>query len=178
MRYFTMIGWQFASAFNCHAYLSVGRRKTHEQTISLSSQAASQDLIAKFVKAGYLRPALCNDADAVTAAIAQLKQNLRAGVTAALPDADHSRCSGLEDAPIHVPSRHYDVGDHALAGSEGAKSTLAEAAKISANPTMSATLSNSPVTSTVETTPTTGEPRTPSEAVAAGNRRTISNHIA
>jgi hypothetical protein len=54
----------------------------------------------------------------------------------------------------------------------------AEAAKISANPTMSATLSNSPVTSTVETTPTTGEPRTPSEAVAAGNRRTISNHMA
>ena len=143
-----------------------------------SFQAASHELIAKLVKAGYLRPALCNDADAVTAAIAQLKQDLRAGVTAAPPDADYSRCSGLEDTPIHVPSRPDDVGDHALAGSEGAKSTLAEAAKISANPTMSATLSNSPVTSTVETTPTTGEPRTPSEAVAAGNRRTISNHIA
>ena len=30
----------------------------------------------------------------------------------------------------------------------------------------------------VETTPTTGIPSAPSEAVAAGNRRTISNHIA
>ena len=49
--------------------------------ISFSHQAASQDLIAKLVKAGYLRPALCNDADAVTAAIAQLKQDLGAGVT-------------------------------------------------------------------------------------------------
>ena len=62
-----------------------------------SFQAASHELIAKLVKAGYLRPALCNDADAVTAAIAQLKQDLRAGVTAAPPDADHSHCSGLED---------------------------------------------------------------------------------
>jgi hypothetical protein len=120
--------------------------RTMTNVVRSSFQAASHELIAKLVKAGYLRPALCNDADAVTAAIAQLKQDLRAGVTAAPPDADHSDFSGLEDTPIHVPSRPDDVGDHALAGSEGAKSTLAEAAKISANPTMSATLSNSPVT--------------------------------
>jgi hypothetical protein len=44
--------------------------------IPFSRQAASQDLIAKLVKAGCLRPALRNDADAVTAAIAQLKQDL------------------------------------------------------------------------------------------------------
>jgi len=43
-----------------------------------SFQAASQELIAKLVKAGYLRPALRHDADAITAAIARLKQDLRA----------------------------------------------------------------------------------------------------
>ena len=44
-----------------------------------SFQAASRGLIAKLVKAGYLRPALRHDADAVTAAIARLKQDLRSG---------------------------------------------------------------------------------------------------
>ena len=44
-----------------------------------SFQAASQELIAKLIKAGYLRPALRNDADAVTTAIARLKQDLRGG---------------------------------------------------------------------------------------------------
>ena len=42
-------------------------------------QAASQELIARLVKAGYLRPALRNDADAITTAIAQLKEDLRGG---------------------------------------------------------------------------------------------------
>ena len=42
-------------------------------------QAASQELIAKLIKAGYLQPALCNDADAITTAIAQLKEDLRGG---------------------------------------------------------------------------------------------------
>ena len=64
--------------------------RTMTNVVRSSLQAASHELIAKLVKAGYLRPALCNDADAVTAAIAQLKQDLRAGVTAAPPDADHS----------------------------------------------------------------------------------------
>jgi hypothetical protein len=44
-----------------------------------SFQAASHVLIAKLVKAGYLRPAHRHNADAVTAAIARLKQDLRSG---------------------------------------------------------------------------------------------------
>ena len=40
-------------------------------------QAASGEMIAKLVKAGYLLPALRNDADAITRAIAQMKQDLR-----------------------------------------------------------------------------------------------------
>jgi hypothetical protein len=42
-------------------------------------QAASQGLIAKLIKAGYLRPALRNDPAAVANAIARLKQDLRGG---------------------------------------------------------------------------------------------------
>jgi hypothetical protein len=34
-------------------------------------------MIAKLVKAGYLRPTLCNSPDAITQAIAKMKQNLR-----------------------------------------------------------------------------------------------------
>ena len=41
------------------------------------SQAASHELIAKLVKSGYLQPALRNDADAITTAIARLKEALR-----------------------------------------------------------------------------------------------------
>ena len=44
-----------------------------------SYQAASQELIAKLIKAGYLQPALRNDPDAVTTAIARLKEDLRGG---------------------------------------------------------------------------------------------------
>jgi hypothetical protein len=44
-----------------------------------SFQAAPQELIAKLVKARYLRPALRNDADAITTAITRLKQDLRGG---------------------------------------------------------------------------------------------------
>jgi hypothetical protein len=44
-----------------------------------SFQAASQELIAKLINAGYLPPALRNDADAITTAIARLKQDLRGG---------------------------------------------------------------------------------------------------
>ena len=40
-------------------------------------QAASREMIAKLIKAGYLQPALRNDADAITRAIAQMKQDLR-----------------------------------------------------------------------------------------------------
>ena len=42
-------------------------------------QAASREMIAKLIKAGYLQPALRNDADAITLAIARMKQDLRGG---------------------------------------------------------------------------------------------------
>ena len=42
-------------------------------------QAASGEMIAKLIKAGYLQPALRHDADAITLAIAKMKQELRGG---------------------------------------------------------------------------------------------------
>ncbi len=42
-------------------------------------QAPSQDLIAKLIKAGYLKAELRTDAVAITNAIARLKQDLRGG---------------------------------------------------------------------------------------------------
>ena len=39
----------------------------------------SQGLIAKLVRAGYLQPALRHDPDAITRAIAQLREDLRRG---------------------------------------------------------------------------------------------------
>ena len=42
-------------------------------------QAASREMIAKLIKAGYLQPALRHDADAITLAIAKMKQDLRGG---------------------------------------------------------------------------------------------------
>jgi hypothetical protein len=42
-------------------------------------QAASQELIAKLINAGYLQPALRDDADAITTAIARMKDDLRGG---------------------------------------------------------------------------------------------------
>ena len=41
-------------------------------------QAASREMVDKLIRAGYLPPALGHDADAITAAIAQMKQDLRA----------------------------------------------------------------------------------------------------
>jgi hypothetical protein len=37
------------------------------------------ELIAKLIKAGYLRPEHLQDADAITSAIANMKQDLRSG---------------------------------------------------------------------------------------------------
>ena len=37
------------------------------------------EMIAKLVKAGYLRPEHLQDADAISSAIAQMKQDLRSG---------------------------------------------------------------------------------------------------
>jgi hypothetical protein len=39
----------------------------------------SNEMIAKLVKAGYLRPEHLHDADAITSAIASMKQALRSG---------------------------------------------------------------------------------------------------
>jgi hypothetical protein len=38
-------------------------------------------MIAKLIRAGYLKPARRHDADAITKAIAQMKQDLRGGGT-------------------------------------------------------------------------------------------------
>jgi uncharacterized protein YerC len=40
-------------------------------------QAASREMVAKLVKAGYLQAALRDDADAITNAITRMKQDLR-----------------------------------------------------------------------------------------------------
>ena len=66
----------------------------------------------------------------------------------------------------------------ARAGVPGKSSTQADAAKIKAKPMMSLLDSRSPTISTVDNTPSTGMPRMPSAAVAAGTTGTISNHIA
>jgi hypothetical protein len=42
---------------------------------------ASSEVIGKLIKAGYLQPARRHDADAITRAIAQMKQDLRGGGT-------------------------------------------------------------------------------------------------
>ena len=47
------------------------------KVVQSSFQAASREMIAKLVKAGYLQPARRNDAEAITRAIAQMKQDLR-----------------------------------------------------------------------------------------------------
>ena len=44
-------------------------------------EIASREMIAKLVRAGYLPPARRHDADAITKAIAQMKQDLRGGGT-------------------------------------------------------------------------------------------------
>ncbi len=43
-------------------------------------QAAAPELIARLVKAGYLRPSQSHDAHAITAAIARLREDLRGGL--------------------------------------------------------------------------------------------------
>ena len=45
--------------------------------IRFSFQTASHEMIAKLIKAGYLPPALRHDANAITRAITQMKQDLR-----------------------------------------------------------------------------------------------------
>ncbi len=68
------------------------------------------------------------------------------------------------------------VGVVAAPGALRASSTQPEAAKIKAKPMRSATVGRSPRISIEPTTPITGLPSTPSDAVAAGSRRMIANH--
>jgi len=49
------------------------------KVIRFSLPEASQELIAKVVRAGYLQPTLRHDPDAITTAIARLKEDLRGG---------------------------------------------------------------------------------------------------
>jgi hypothetical protein len=50
-----------------------------------TSDPASLDMVAKLINAGYLHPAQRDDADAITKAIAQMKENLRGGERQASP---------------------------------------------------------------------------------------------
>jgi hypothetical protein len=50
-----------------------------------TSDLASREMVAKLVNAGYLKPAQRNDADAITDAIARMKENLRGGGRHASP---------------------------------------------------------------------------------------------
>jgi hypothetical protein len=47
--------------------------------IKPAKQSISNEIITKLVKAGYLDRAQCNDADAITSAIAGMRQDLRVG---------------------------------------------------------------------------------------------------
>jgi len=51
------------------------------KVVQSSFQVASSEMIAKLIRAGYLKPARRHDADAITKAIAQMKQDLRGGGT-------------------------------------------------------------------------------------------------
>jgi len=53
--------------------------RLNQDTMRKVIQEASQELIGKLVRAGYLQPALRHDADAITTAIARLKEDLRGG---------------------------------------------------------------------------------------------------
>ena len=53
------------------------------KVIPSSVPEASQELVAKLVKAGYLQPTLRHDPGAIAVAIARLKEHLRGGTTEA-----------------------------------------------------------------------------------------------
>jgi hypothetical protein len=73
-----------------------------------SFQAASRELIARLVKAGYLRAALRHDADAITAAIARLKRDLRSGGG---DDESPTAACAAEHIAQHRPSE-MEPGSH------------------------------------------------------------------
>jgi hypothetical protein len=49
------------------------------KVVPFPGYAGSSELIAKLINAGYLRPTQRHDADAITRAIAQMKEDLRGG---------------------------------------------------------------------------------------------------
>jgi hypothetical protein len=49
------------------------------EVVLFPNRTPSDEMIAKLVKAGYLRPEHRHDADAITSAIAHMKQDLRSG---------------------------------------------------------------------------------------------------
>jgi hypothetical protein len=58
----------------------------------------SNEMIAKLVKAGYLRPEHLHDADAITSAIAKMKQALRSGSS-----DDKGPCGGATGPSRRLP---------------------------------------------------------------------------
>jgi hypothetical protein len=65
---------------------------------------SSQELVARLIKSGYLQPALRNDPDAITTAIARLKEDLRRPNVVGTKDIDCTyRCCGTE-GPLVVVS--------------------------------------------------------------------------
>jgi hypothetical protein len=64
---------------NCYSEPHLAELKPMSDVIRSAYQAASREMIAKLIKAGYLQPALRHDADAITLAIAKMKQDLRGG---------------------------------------------------------------------------------------------------
>jgi hypothetical protein len=69
-----------ASSFNCPARpQSTGHLNfdAMNKVVQSRFQVASSEVIAKLIRAGYLKHARRHDADAITKAIAQMKQDLR-----------------------------------------------------------------------------------------------------
>jgi hypothetical protein len=63
-------------------------------------EAGSNEMIAKLIKAGYLRPELQHDLDAITSAIAKMKEDLRSGGR----DASQGQGVSTPDASPPFPS--------------------------------------------------------------------------
>src|SRR3977135_3483303 len=81
----------------------------------------------------------------------------------------------MTDLPEYATGNYCSIGAVSDERVVGASSTPAAAARIRTKPTVSWRLGRSPSTSMEANTPTTGALRTPSDAVVAGSRRTISN---
>ena len=74
-----------------HSFTWLPLEKPMSNVVRSTYQAASQELITKLVKAGYLQTALRNDADAITTAIARLKEDLRGGAGDSSANANRGR---------------------------------------------------------------------------------------